>query len=217
VEVVDAHLGPELDALLASRAADLRAAGQRPYVWDRHHVQPLAAVSYALCLAELLDQLHARGLEPGAIYISSAGGTGTGMALGKALLGLRCPVRLIGPIRWPWDVCADLAGAATRAADLLGLPHRIQAADVDASDAYIGEAYGKPTAAGQAALQLLAMTEGILLDPVYSAKAMAALIDDVGKERVGSDEVVVFVHTGGTPAVFAYRDEVLAGYPSFPL
>ena len=70
--------------------------------------------------------------------------------------------------------------------------------------------YGAVTPGGREALDLLAKTEGILLDPVYTAKAMAGLIDDVRKRRVGPDEALVFIHTGGTPAVFAYRDELMA-------
>src|SRR2546421_126148 len=71
----------------------------------------------------------------------------------------------------------------------------------------IGAGYGIITPAGWEATDLLARTEGILLDPVYTSKAMAGLIDDVRHRRFTPDEPLVFVHTGGTPAVFAYRDE----------
>jgi 1-aminocyclopropane-1-carboxylate deaminase/D-cysteine desulfhydrase-like pyridoxal-dependent ACC family enzyme len=202
-------LGPELDELLQARAAELRAKGRRPYAWDRHRGRPIAAVSYALCLAEIVDDLTGLGLTPSAVYISSAGGTGAGMALGKAVLGLPYPVRSICPIKWPWDVRADMAGVVNQAAELLGLPHRVSAADIDASEDYIGEGYGVITPGGWEATDLLARTEGLLLDPVYTAKAMAALIDDARRRRLRPGEVVVFVHTGGTPAVFAYRDEIV--------
>ena len=209
VTLVDAPIGPELDELMLTEAAKLRAAGRRPYVWDRAHVKPLAAVSYALCLAEIMDQLREQGVEPAAVYVCSAGSTGAGVALGKAVLGLRGAVRSICPIRWPWDVREDLADIANRAAELLGLPHRLTAADIDAREDYIGPGYGQVTPEGRAAIDLLARTEGVLLDPVYTAKAMAGLIDDVRSGRVGRDEAVVFIHTGGLPAVFAYRDELL--------
>jgi len=85
----------------------------------------------------------------------------------------------------------------------------LEAKDIDVSDAFIGPCYGAVTPGGKEAMDLLAKTEGILLDPVYTAKAMAGLIDDVRKRRVGPEDAVVFIHTGGTPAVFAYRDELM--------
>jgi 1-aminocyclopropane-1-carboxylate deaminase/D-cysteine desulfhydrase-like pyridoxal-dependent ACC family enzyme len=209
VEFVDAKIGPELDQLMLDRAAEFRAAGRRPYSWDRHHVRPLAAVSYALCLAEIVEQMRARKLEPAAVYISSSGATGSGMVLGRLLLGLSYPVRSICPIRWPWKASEDMAEVVNQALQLLGLPHRAQAKDIEASEEYIGAGYGMLTPGGWEAIDLLARTEGILLDPVYTSKAMAALIDDIRKQRLRPGQNVVFVHTGGTPAVFAYRDELM--------
>jgi 1-aminocyclopropane-1-carboxylate deaminase/D-cysteine desulfhydrase-like pyridoxal-dependent ACC family enzyme len=209
VHIVDEPLGPALDELLHKRAAEFRADGRRPYVWDRDHGRPLAAVSYALCLAEIVEQMHELGLEPSAVYCAAAGATGAGLVLGKAVLGLSCDVKLLAPIRWPWNVPEDLAEVANRAAGLLGLPHRVAPADVDVRDDYIGPGYGVMTREGWEALALLATTEGILLDPVYTSKAMAGLIDDVRRHRVQPDGCVVFIHTGGVPAIFAYRDELL--------
>ena len=82
------------------------------------------------------------------------------------------------PIRWPWDTPKDLAEVGNATAALLGLPHRISAADIDIRDDYIGEAYGVVTPGSREALDLLARTEGILLDPIYTGKAMAGMIDD---------------------------------------
>ena len=84
------------------------------------------------------------------------------------------------------------------------------AADIDIRMDYMGPQYGAVTAAGREAMDLLGRTEGILLDPVYTAKAMAGLIHDVRHGLFKRDETIVFIHTGGTPAVFAYRDELLA-------
>jgi D-cysteine desulfhydrase/L-cysteate sulfo-lyase len=102
-----------------------------------------------------------------------------------------------------------MAGIATAAAGLLGLPHRLTAADIEISQDYIGPGYGEVTPDGREAIDLLAKTEGVLLDPVYTAKAMAALIDDVRHRRVAPGESVVFIHTGGLPAVFAYHEELV--------
>lgn len=209
VEFTDAKIGPELNALLASKAEEFRKAGRKPYFWNPPRVVPLAAVSYAVCVAEIADQLAAMQLNPDALYVSSAGATGAGVALGKALLGWACPARLICPMHWPWDIPTRTADDANAAAERLALPHRLAPADIDADESYVAPGYGLPSPAGREALHLLATTEAILLDHVYTAKALGALIDDVraGKYRPGS--VLVFIHTGGLPAIFAEPDAVL--------
>lgn len=209
VEIVDAPMGPGLDSLLLERAEQLRAAGRRPFAWDRDTGRPLAAISYVLCLAEILEQMNGRGLKPNAVYAAAAGATGAGLALGRAVLGMTGAVRLVSPIHWPWNVPEDMAEVANRAAALLGWPHRLTCRDVEISLDYVGPGYGVITREGRAAMDLLARSEGILLDPVYTSKAMAALIDDAKNDRVKPGEAIVFVHTGGTPAVFAYRDELM--------
>jgi 1-aminocyclopropane-1-carboxylate deaminase/D-cysteine desulfhydrase-like pyridoxal-dependent ACC family enzyme len=209
VTVIDTPMGPALDDLLHAKAQELRAAGRRPFVWDRVTGRPIAAVSYALALAELLEQARALGIQPTHVYCAAAGATGAGLAIGKAILDWPGKVRLLSPIRWPWDTPQDLAEVGNATAALLGLPHRLTAADIDIRDDYIGEAYGFVTPGSREALALLARTEGVLLDPVYTGKAMAGLIDDARHGRLGTGDQVVFIHTGGTPALFAYRDELM--------
>lgn len=211
VTVVDEPLGPGLDDLLLARAKEQEQAGRRPYVWDRITGRPLAALSYALAFAEMLEQLRQRDLQVDAVYASAAGATGAGLALGKAVLGWPGQVKLICPIFWPWNIPEDLASVANDAAKLLDLPHRLTAADIDVRTDFIGSKYGVVTRAGREAFDLLAHSEGILLDPVYTAKAMAGLVHDVRSGVWRTDQTLLFVHTGGTPAVFAYRDELLAG------
>lgn len=203
VEFTDAALGPELDALLAEKAEEQRRAGRNPYFWYRPRVVPLAAASYVLCVAEIVEQLADSGLTPAALYVSSSGATGAGVALGNRLLGLPGPARLICPMPWPWHIPTSLAKDACDVAELMGLPHRLTAADIDADEGFIAPGYGKPSPAGREALRLLAQTEAILLDPVYSAKAMAGLIADVRGGRYEPGSAVVFIHTGGVPAIFA--------------
>src|SRR5262249_7017809 len=187
----------------------IRRSVRRRLAWDPVSARPIPRVSSALCLAELLDQMRERGVEPTHVYAAAAGATGAGLALGKAVLGWRGQVRLLCPIRWPWDTPADLAEVANQTATLLGLPQRLTAADIDVREDYVGPGYGVITPGGREAIDLLARTDGILLDPSYTAKAMAGLIDDVRQRRLKSSDVVVFIHTGGTPAVFAYRDELM--------
>ena len=209
VEIVDLPLGPELYECIARRAEQWRAEGQRVYCWDNAVVKPRAAVSYALCLAEIVEQFAELGKSPSAVYVASAGSTAAGLLLGKTALAAEPSLRIIAPIRWPWDHATDLAATANQAAELIGLPALVEPGDVETTDQYIGDGYGIPSPGGQEALDLLARTEGILVEPVYTAKALAALIDDVRHGRLPLDRPVVFLHTGGTPALFAYRDELL--------
>ncbi|MCI0460490.1 MAG: pyridoxal-phosphate dependent enzyme, partial [Gemmataceae bacterium] len=120
VHIVDLPLGPAMDELLLSKAEELSRAGRRPYVWDRVRGRPIAAVSYALCVAEMLDDARRLGIEPVAVYCGAAGATGAGLVLGRAVLGLSWRVRLICPIRWPWRVAEDMAEVANQSAALLG-------------------------------------------------------------------------------------------------
>ena len=93
VELVDAELGPELDALMTAKADELAKQGRKAYVWHKPRTVPVAAVSYALCMAEIVEQCRERDIRPSAVYVSSAGSTGAGLILGAMLLGLPWPVR----------------------------------------------------------------------------------------------------------------------------
>lgn len=208
VEIVDAQIGPELDTLLRERGQQMRERGRSPFFWDRPRVVPLAAVSYALCLAEILEQCAARGVVPDAVYVSSSGSTAAGLLLGQAVLDYPGVIRAVCPIVWPWDIAQDLANTATQAAILLGLPHVVTAGQVDAPTEWVGD-YGRPTREGQLAMRRVLQTEAILLDPIYSAKAMATLIADVESGRIRRGATVIFIHTGGTPVVFAMAEEML--------
>lgn len=214
VEFTDVNLGPELNALLANKAEEFRRVGRKPYFWNPPRVVPLSAVSYAVCVAEIAQQLTALNLTPDGLYVSSAGATGAGVALGKVALGLNCPARLICPMHWPWSIPHAMADAANSAAEMMGLPTRLTAADIDADESFVEPGYGLPSERGQEALHLLTRAEAILTDPVYSAKALAGLIADVraGKYKPGS--VLVFIHTGGAPAIFVEPEKVLSGRPA---
>jgi 1-aminocyclopropane-1-carboxylate deaminase/D-cysteine desulfhydrase-like pyridoxal-dependent ACC family enzyme len=209
VEFTDAAIGPELDAFLAARAAEFRAAGRKPYAWHRPRVVPLAAVSYAVCVAEIAEQLSSQGLGADGLYVSSSGATGAGVALGAAALGLSSAVRLICPMHWPWHIPTALARDANAAAERLGIAHRLRPEDIDADENFVAPGYGLPSPAGRESLQLLATREAILTDPVYSAKALAGLIADVRARKYRPGAVLVFIHTGGVPAIFADPASVL--------
>ena len=213
VEIVDAAIGPELDEVIYRKAKALRDQGRQVFCWDRKLVKSAAAASYVICMIEIVEQCQERGIHPAAIYVCSGGSTGAGLALGRSVLGVDAPLRNITPIRWPWNVQEDLARIANEAADLLHVPTRMSVEEIDISEQYVGEDYGIPTLEGMEAIAALARTEGILLDPSYSGKAMAAVIDHVRRGWYTRDQSIVFVHTGGTPALFSYRDQLLDMLP----
>jgi D-cysteine desulfhydrase family pyridoxal phosphate-dependent enzyme len=210
-EIVDEQVGAGLDDKIAEAAKRFKKMGRKVYEWDRKTVKPLAAVSYILCLIEILEQAEASGFTPDALYICSAGSTGSGVALGVKALEQSFPVRSICPIRWEWDTQADMARIANETAELIGIETRLERGDFDISFDYIGAGYGIVSPGCLEAIALLARTEGILLDPSYSGKAMAGLIDHIRHQRLNQDQKVVFVHTGGTPALFAYSDDLVSG------
>lgn len=213
VKFISAPLGPESFAEVQKEAERYRGLGRRVYSPPTNVMKPLAAVGYVAAMAELVDQFAEQGLRPDAVYVSSSGATGIGLALGKALLAEPFLLRNVQPIRWAWSVPEDFAACARSAAKLIGLDVTIDPADIDATDAHVGPRYGEPTPAGLEALALMARYEGILLDPSYTSKALAGLIADIRAGRWTSDQTVVFIHTGGTPALFAYAHELLEGIP----
>ena len=198
VEIVEEKVGADLDRRIARTAEAYRAKGRKVYLWDRPRVE------------------QAKGLQfsPDALYVSSAGSTGAGLVFGQKALGLQAEVISVAPILWPWDTAADMADMAQVAAQLCGLEIPIAAKDVQVSLDHIGPAYGKLSEGCLEAISLLARQEGILLDPLYTGKAMSALIADIRSGRWKQGDKVVFIHTGGSPVLFAYNEELVAGIPA---
>ena len=214
VEIIDGQVGPEVDARIAEVADEYRQAGRNVYEWDRYTVKSLAAVSYVLCLVEIIEQARedgqletrAGGWTPQAVYGCSAGSTGAGMVRAAAALGARYPVRHVAPIVWPWDTRADMAKIATEAGERIGVDASFVGDDIELFEEFVGPDYGVVTPGCLEAMAVLARTEGILVDPSYSGKALAGLIDHIRSGRLDPEEPVVVVHTGGTPALFAYNE-----------
>ena len=171
-------------------------------------MQAIASVGYVDGMAELAEQLSARRIDADALYLAAANMTPAGLAVGARALGLDLRVVGITPIRWSEDRPTDIARIASATADRLGLDLAFEPGDIINDDGYIGERYGVVSDACREAIRLVAETEGLILDPVYTGKAMAGLIDHIRQGRVGPDETVVFLHTGGLPALFAYADDL---------
>jgi D-cysteine desulfhydrase/L-cysteate sulfo-lyase len=161
-----------------------------------------SAVAYLETTIEMLEQLAPAGT-PAALYMSSSGKGQAGLELARRLFG-GFAVRGVTATR-EYDVAKRTAQIANEAAAALGLDLTIDPQEIVNSDAYVGEGYGKPSPEGNEAVRLFARTEGIVLDPIYTGKCAAAMVADVRAGRWTRDQSIVFVHTGGAPAVFTWN------------
>ena len=185
-------------------AADLRAKGRTVFVVPYGASSPLGAVGYASAVAEIADQSRAAGFHPCAIVHSSgSGGTQAGLCIGASVAMKDTRVVGIDVDAEPERVRADVASCAKAAAALLGADFSESRIEVIAGHA--GPGYGVPHAATIEAIKLAGALEGLALDPVYTGKGLAGLIALVRAGRWRAGEHVIFVHTGGMPALFAYE------------
>lgn len=197
--------GTDMDAAMAALADELKAQGRTPYVIPGGGSNPVGALGYVTCALELAEQANVLGLDID-LLVHATGSTGTQAGLLAGLEGARTGIPVLGiGVRAPKPVQEDKVYAlATRTAELLGVPGAVSREKVVANCDYVGEGYGLPTPGMMEALELVARTEGILLDPVYSGKAMAGLIDLVRNGRYARGQNIVFLHTGGAVGLFGY-------------
>ncbi|MCB9946539.1 MAG: D-cysteine desulfhydrase [Rhodospirillaceae bacterium] len=196
----------------AERAGEaLAAQGAVPYVIPGGGSNPTGALGYVEAALELVRQADDMGIAIDHI-VHATGSTGTQAGLVAGLVGSNAHIPVTGiSVRQPREVQeAAVHKLAEETAGLLGVQGGIPRDRVVANSDYVGGGYGVPTEGMAEAVRLAARTEGLLLDPVYSGKGMAGLIDLIRKGRFGRDETVVFLHTGGSVGLFAYQD-VLPG------
>jgi len=210
VTIVESEDLQQLPPLLEEKTETLRREGRKPYLMNPFGLPTLSlsAVSYVNAIVELDVQLQEQDKAADYIYLAGANITPAGMALGVKALGRKTKVIGITPIRWDEDRSTDIARIANATAEKLRLNTVIRPEEIYNEDDYVGERYGVMTPECLEALKLVAKTEGIILDPVYTSKAMAGLIDHIRQGKVGKNETVVFLHTGGTPALFAYAEDL---------
>ena len=194
-------------AKVAEVAADLTRGGKRPYVIPVGGSTAIGALGYVSATLEILTQLLALGESATRLYYASGSrGTQAGLELGSRLFSAPYRLHGIAVSGGETEKKERAARVGSEAAAIIGSPVRISASELTTDQRYIGEGYGIPTEGCLEGITLLAHREGILLDPVYSGKAMAALIDHIRQGEIDSGETVVFLHTGGTPALFAHAD-----------
>ncbi len=202
---------PESWALaLNEAAADLRQKGRKPYIIPSGGANALGVVGYLHGGIELADQLVQKQVTPEAV-VCACGSTGTlsGLLLAKCFLHMEH--RLIGISVGNNKEAAKekTLRLARECAQMLKMNVDIKDDDVEIYDDYLGEGYAKPSEKDLHAIQMTAACEGILLDPVYTGRAMGGMIDLIKKKDIQGKAPVVFIHTGGTPALFAFQNMLL--------
>ena len=199
--------GSDMMGEMQKLAETLRAEGKKPYVIPGGASNKIGALGYVSCAEEVLRQLFETGLRIEHMVVpSGSAGTHAGIIAGMIGNNAGIPVTGIGVNRKKEAQQAAVLKLAQEPLDYIGTGVTMPAEAVVAFDDYVGPGYSLPTDGMVEAVKLLASTESILLDPVYSGKAMAGLIDLVRKDYFPEGSNVLFLHTGGSPALFAYLD-----------
>jgi len=197
---------------MAEIAEDLRKRGERPYVIPYGGSNGVGALGYYFALAEALDQSQSVPFSPDVMIVaSSSGGTQAGLVAGAKAAGY--DGRIVGISidkgeRGPESYEAEMAQIANATLSRAGSGERVTPGDFEVAYGYLGGGYGVVGDPEREAIRLLARLEGVLLDPVYTARAMGGLIDMIRTGQIEKAKTVLFWHTGGAPALFAYAGEL---------
>jgi len=197
--------GLDMNGEAEAKGAALREAGAKPYVIPGGGSNTIGALGYVGCAQELMQQADDMGLKIDRIVTATgSAGTQAGLVVGLQGCNTNVPVLGIG-VRLPKDRQeANVHRLAEATAEMVGVKGGIPRAAVEANCDYVGPGYGQPTPGMIEAVLMVSRLEGLLLDPVYSGKGMAGLIDLIRKGEIGKNETVVFLHTGGAVGLFGY-------------
>lgn len=194
-------------------AAELRAQGRKPYVIPVGGSNGVGATGYVLAMMELMEQLRASGQRVDHIVFgSSSGGTQAGLVLGARVADFTGQLHGLSidkndPEHEEYEI--EVAQIANECAQYVGSDVRVTKDDINVVYGYKGEGYGVVGDLEREAIRLMARSEGIILDPVYAGRAFGALLDLIRKKIFQRGETVLFWHTGGAPALFAYAKEII--------
>ena len=201
----------EQKKLIEQTAADLQDEGKNAFITGVEDYD-LSAVAYVDGMLEIANQLKTEGVNPDYVFVSSEGSTQAGLEVAAKYLELEPEIVGITPMKQiskPWrktDITAEISRIANVVIDRFELDISIERNEITNLSQYVGKGYGIGTEEGRESIELVARKEGILLDPCYTGKAMAGLLDQIRSGRVSSDDTVLFLHTGGFPLIFAYSD-----------
>lgn len=200
--------GTDFEKAMAEVADEVRAQGSKPYIIPGGASNKIGALGYVNCAIELLGQIEEQGLDIGHI-VTATGSAGTqgGLIVGLKAMESTIPLLGIGVNIPQQDQEEKVFDLACETAEYIGKPGCVSREDVVANCNYVGDGYGVPTESMNEAVLMLARTEGLLFDPVYSGKGLAGMIDLIRNGTLGDDNLV-FLHTGGSAALFAYADQL---------
>ncbi|MEH6457767.1 MAG: D-cysteine desulfhydrase [Cocleimonas sp.] len=192
---------------LLDSAAKFEAQGIKTYVIPGGGSNPVGALGYVNCAIELMEQINETGLKfDHLIHATGSQGTQAGLVAGMKLVSSPIPVLGIG-VRAPKEKQeAAVFALAEKTMALFPEGPTLKKEDVVANCSYVGEGYGVPSEGGIEAIKMLAELEGLLFDPVYSAKGMAGMIDLIRKGEFKKGQRIIFLHTGGSVALFGYQN-----------
>jgi D-cysteine desulfhydrase len=202
--------GSDMATEMQQVADEVAAEGRKAYIIPGGGSNPIGATGYVACAEEILGQLFEQALKIDRVVCAS-GSTGTHAGLVTGLYGNNSNIPVIGiNVSRKKQVQEELVyRLVTQTAAHVGIDSAISQDAVLCFDEYVGPGYSLPTPQMAEAVRMLARLEGILMDPVYTGKAMAGLIDLVRKGYFKKDENILFVHTGGSPALYVYVKEIL--------
>ena len=202
--------GTDMDAAMAEVAEELSHRGDRPYVIPIGGSNGIGTLGYVAATLEIVEQCFELGVAPRRLYYANGSrGTQAGLALGAKILRASYAVQGIAVSGGDEIKRQRAVRIAKEAARLLMTDGELSEDELLNDDGYIGEGYGLMTEGCAEAISLLARTEALFLDPVYSGKAMAGMIDHIRAGTIEPRETVIFLHTGGTPALFAKAGSLL--------
>lgn len=204
----------DMNKAMAELAEKLKAQGKKPYIIPGGGSNVVGALGYVNAALEILGQANDMGLRiDKVVHATGSTGTQAGLVTGFVASNSLIPVLGIGVRAAREAQEANVFKLAEQTAIHLGIEGVVKREHVVANCDYVGAGYGLPTPGGIEAIELFARTESILLDPVYSAKGAAGLIDLIRKGHFKKDDNIVFVHTGGSQALFGYRNAF--DYPNY--
>ncbi len=195
--------------MMETVAGELRAQGRTPYLIPYGGSNPIGATGYVAAMEELMEQTQEMNLRfDRIVFASSSSGTQAGLVVGAEATGYTGQVLGISVDEQCEDLQRKVAELATATAVHLKLDFHFVPDDIAVNADYLGAGYGVMGQPEREAIRLAAQMEGLLLDPVYTGRAFAGLIDLIRQGEIGRDETVLFWHTGGTSALFAYANEL---------
>ncbi len=202
--------GTDFDVAIDAVAREIKARGGKPYIIPGGASNTIGALGYVNCAIELLEQAKELGLRiDHLVTATGSAGTQAGLIVGLRAIGSDMPLLGIG-VNAAQDAQEDkVYKLACETADFIGKPGIVAREDVIANCNYVGDGYGIPTEGMNEAILMLARLEGLLFDPVYSGKGLAGMIDLIRNSHFDAADNIVFLHTGGSAALFAYTDQLV--------